>query len=177
MGGCLNPGVVCTCVFCPGVLQAQVEATEKLLASERSAHASLKNSSGDLTSQLAGRGTRGAAGGGATCTGERAFSLSQSPPPPKHHSACLFTTRPRADGACVCVHVGVITGVKKDLSQTSQQLEAERVQSQELKAQLEAIKSEYITAGKHQDQHTLPTAQWVVTETVHTHTQRPTNVA
>jgi len=42
-----------------------------------------------------------------------------------------------------------VLGVKSDLSKTVQQLEAERTLSQELKAQLEAIKSEYITAGEH----------------------------
>lgn len=42
--------------------------------------------------------------------------------------------------------------MKSDLSKTVQQLEAERALSKELKAQLEAIKSEYITAGEHNTQ-------------------------
>jgi hypothetical protein len=37
--------------------------------------------------------------------------------------------------------------VKADLSQTAAQLDAERSLSKELREQLEAIKSEYITAG------------------------------
>jgi hypothetical protein len=37
--------------------------------------------------------------------------------------------------------------VKSELAKTAEQLEAERSLSQQLKWQLEAIKSEYITAG------------------------------
>lgn len=44
---------------------------------------------------------------------------------------------------CLCSY----PGVKSELTQTAAQLEAERALSQELKQQLEAIKSEYITAG------------------------------
>jgi hypothetical protein len=40
-----------------------------------------------------------------------------------------------------------VAGVKADLSQTAAQLDAERSLSKELREQLEAIKSEYITAG------------------------------
>lgn len=50
------------------------------------------------------------------------------------HAAC---------GAVLCCAVGV----KSDLSRTAQQLDAERDMTQQLKQQLEAIKSEYITAG------------------------------
>lgn len=42
----------CVCVPC---LQAQVEATEKLLSSEQAANSTLKKQSTDLTSQLSGR--------------------------------------------------------------------------------------------------------------------------
>lgn len=72
-------------------MQAQVEATEKLLSSEQASNASLRSQSSALSSEL--------------------------------------------------------NKVKSELAGTVQQLEAERSVSNELKEQLEAIKSEYITAG------------------------------
>jgi hypothetical protein len=41
-----------------------------------------------------------------------------------------------------------LSSVKSELASTAQQLDAERAESQDIRAQLEAIKSEYITAGR-----------------------------
>jgi len=41
-----------------------------------------------------------------------------------------------------------LSNVKSELASTAQQLEAERAESKDIRAQLEAIKSEYITAGR-----------------------------
>jgi len=45
---------MCCCISSP-CLQAQVEATEKLLSSEQAANTTLKKQSTELTSQLSGR--------------------------------------------------------------------------------------------------------------------------
>jgi hypothetical protein len=58
---------------------------------------------------------------------------------------CLWCLIPSRDVLC-CV-VLWCAGVKSDLAKTAEQLEAERSLSQQLRQQLEAIKSEYITAG------------------------------
>jgi hypothetical protein len=72
-------------------LQAQVEATEKLLSAEQAANAGLRAQTSELTSELG--------------------------------------------------------SVKEALADTAAQLEEERSSGNELRSQLEAIKSEYITAG------------------------------
>lgn len=72
-------------------MQAQVEATEKLLSAEQASNANLRSQSTALSTEL--------------------------------------------------------SSVKSELADTAQQLDAERSISAELKDQLEAIKSEYITAG------------------------------
>lgn len=76
-------------------MQAQVEATEKLLSTEQAANATLRTQTSSLSTEL--------------------------------------------------------SSVKTELADTAQQLEVERSAGNELKAQLEAIKSEYITAGGAHD--------------------------
>jgi septal ring factor EnvC (AmiA/AmiB activator) len=73
------------------LLQAQVEATEKLLSAEQAANAGLRAQTSELSSELG--------------------------------------------------------SVKEALADTAAQLEEERSSSNEMRSQLEAIKSEYITAG------------------------------